>query len=282
MKRLLLTAIIAAVAGTGFAQTTTTTTTITTTVTKNDTTIVKSDTTVTTEKRQRVKFSFGNRKEKVDSARKARAGKPGFNFGITFSRFDIGLATLIDNGSFTLSPQNQFLSYRQWKTSNVGFDLVQFGYRFDNHFKMYISGGFDWTLIRLRENVTIQKGGPSLTYINDNVEFSKNRFSSTYLRIPLSFEFRTSENSNGKRFRFITGPEVGLLMGGRVKQISEERGKQKIDDDYHFTKMRYGAFGRLGYGSAGIFAKYYLNDMFENSPAQAGLKNFSFGFTFGF
>jgi opacity protein-like surface antigen len=275
MKRLLLTTLIVAVASIGFAQDTTTTTT-TTTVKNGDTTKV------TTEKKVRVSFHFGNRKAKVDSARKAKAGQPGFNFGITFSRFDIGLATLVDNGSFTLSPQNQFLSYRQWKTSNVGFDLVQFGYRFDNHFKMYISGGFDWTLIRLKENITIQKGGSSLTYINDNVEFSKNRFSSTYLRIPLSFEFRSSENSRGERFRFITGPEVGLLMGGRVKQISEERGKQKMDDDYHFTKMRYGAFARLGYGGGGIFAKYYFNDMFENSPAQAGLKNFNFGFTFGF
>ena len=280
MKRLLLTAIMAAGASMGFAQIINTTTT--TTITKNDSTVIRTDTTASVRKTRTITFRFGERKDKVDSARKARAGNPGFNFGITFSRFDIGLATLIDNGSFTLSPQNQFLSYRQWKTSNVGFDLVQFGYRFDNHFKIYLSGGFDWTLIRLRENVTIQKGGSSLTYINDNVEFSKNRFSSTYLRIPLSFEFRTSEFSNGNRFRFIVGPEVGLLTGGRVKQISAERGKQKIDDDYHFTRMRYGAFGRLGYGNSGIFAKYYFNDMFENSPAQAGLKNFSFGFTFGF
>ena len=276
MKRLILTAMIVAVASIGFAQDTTTTTT-TTTVKNGDTTKV-----TTVEKKVLVKFSFGKRKAKVDSVRKAKAGKPGFNFGITFSRFDIGLTTLVDNGSFTLSPQNQFLSYKQWKTSNVGFDLVQFGYRFNNHFKMYVSGGLDWTLIRLRDNITIQKGGTSLTYINDNVEFSKNRFSSSYLRIPLSFEFRTSEFSNGERFRFVAGPEIGLLMGGRVKQISEERGKQKIDDDYHFTKMRYGAFARLGYGSGGIFAKYYFNDIFENSPAQAGLKNFSFGFTFGF
>lgn len=276
MKRLLLTTLIVAVASIGFAQDTTTTTT-TTTIKNGDTTKV-----TTVEKKVRVSFKFGNRKAKVDSARKARAGKPGFNFGITFSRVDLGLATLIDNGSFTLSPQNEFLRYRSWKSSNFGFDLVQFGYRFDNHFKMYVSGGFDWTHIRLRENITIQKGGSSLTYINDNVEFSKNRFSSTYLRLPLSFEFRSNEDKDGDRFRFIAGPELGLLMGGRVKQISAERGKQKIDDDYHFTKMRYGAFARVGYGGAGIFAKYYFNDMFENSPAQAGLKNFSFGFTFGF
>jgi len=207
---------------------------------------------------------------------------PRFSFGITFSRFDLGLATLIDNGSFTLSPKNDFLRYRSWKTSNVGFDLVQMGVRFNPNFKIYLSGGFDWTLIRLREDITILPNQPVLTYRQDNIDYSKNRFSSTYLRIPLSFDFRTNENSEGKRAHFVFGPDGGLLLGGRVKQISKEHGKQKIDDDYHFTKFRYGGFVRFGYGDFGIFAKYYFNDMFENSPDQKGLKNFSFGFTLGF
>ncbi|ASU32084.1 outer membrane beta-barrel protein [Mucilaginibacter xinganensis] len=207
---------------------------------------------------------------------------PKFSFGLTFSRFDLGLATLVDNGSFTLSPQNEFLRYRSWKTSNVGFDLVQMGVRFNPNFKIYLSGGFDWTLIRLREDITILPNQPVLTYRRDNIDYSKNRFSSSYLRIPLSFDFRTNENSEGKRAHIVFGPDAGLLLGGRVKQISKENGKQKFDDDYHFAKVRYGGFVRFGYGDMGIFAKYYFNDMFENSPAQKGLKNLSFGFTFGF
>jgi len=263
MKRLLVAALLCSMASLGLAQKTTTVTTTTKTFNGKDTvTTVK--TTTTTERKHHSEKSSG------------------FNFGVTFSRFDLGLTTLIDNGSFTLSPKNDFLSYRSWKSSNVGFDLLQFGYRFNPNFKIYLSGGFDWTLIRLRKDITIQRDAPALTYVTDSIHFSKNRFSSTYLRIPLSFEFRSKEDSKGKRFRFIVGPEAGLLLGGRVKQISAERGKQKFDDDYHFAKMRYGAFTRIGYGSMGLFAKYYLNDMFENSPAQEGLKNFAFGLTFGF
>lgn len=263
MKRLLIAALLCGAASLSFAQTTTTITTTTKTFDGKDT--------ITTTK----KITRVNRNRKP-------AKSSGFNFGITFSRFDLGLTTLIDNGSFTLSPKNDFLSYRSWKSSNVGFDLVQFGYRFNPNFKIYLSGGFDWTLIRLRKDITIQRNAPELTYVTDSIHFSKNRFSSTYLRIPLSFEFRTKEYANGKRFRFIVGPEAGLLLGGRVKQISDERGKQKFDDDYHFAKMRYGAFARVGYGSFGLFSKYYFNDMFENSPAQTGLKNFAFGLTYGF
>src|ERR1700751_2510552 len=47
--------------------------------------------------------------------------------GLTLSRLDLGLATLIDNGSFTLSPKNSFLNYRTWKTVNDGFDVFQMG-----------------------------------------------------------------------------------------------------------------------------------------------------------
>ena len=204
------------------------------------------------------------------------------SIGLTFSRFDLGLATLVDNGSFTLSRQNQFLNYRSWKTSNVGFDVFQMGIRFSDGFKIYLSGGFDWTLIRLRQDITILPNQPVLTYRQDSIHYSKNRFGSSYLRIPLSFDFRTKEDARGNRAHFVIGPIAGILLNGRVKQISQEHGKQKIDDDYHFARVRYGGFVRMGYAGWGLFAKYYTNDMFENSPEQKGLKNFSFGFTFGF
>jgi hypothetical protein len=74
----------------------------------------------------------------------------------------------------------------------------------------------------------------------------------------------------------------GFLLDGRVKQISQENGKQKIDDTYNYATFRYGGFVRVGYGIFGLYAKYYFNDMFEDSPEQAGLKNFSFGLTVGF
>jgi len=267
MKRLLITAMICALAGSVFAQDT-----------KTDS--VKKDTSTN----HPANWSWSNHDDEDTTFhnRHHRQGNSGFSIGLTFSRFDLGLTTLVDNGSFTLSPKNEFLRYRSWKSSNVGFDVFQFGYRFTDVFKVYVSGGFDWTLIRLREDITILPNQPVLTYRTDSIHYSKNRFSSSYLRIPLSFDIRTHEDSRGNRAHFVFGPIAGILLNGRVKQISQEHGKQKIDDDYHFAKVRYGGFVRMGYAGWGIFAKYYANDMFENSPDQKGLKNFSFGFTFGF
>ena len=116
-----------------------------------------------------------NKDRNSDTVRHAHKA-PGFSFGITLARLDLGLATLIDNGSFTLSQKNQFLNYRSWKTSNNGFDVLQFSYRFNSTFRIYLTGGFDWTLIRLRENVTILPNQPVLTARPDNINYSKNRF----------------------------------------------------------------------------------------------------------
>lgn len=240
----------------------------------------------TTEKK-RYKFSvqFGDderpsRRSSRDTIRHQDETKGRFMGGITLTRIDLGFSKLIDDGSFSLSPTNDFLDYKPGKTSTVSFDVLQFGYRFNQNFKVYLAGGFDWTLIRLKKDITLQNEPQDLTYINEDIHFEKNRFSSSYVHIPLNFELRTKENDNGKRFYFVFGPEIGFLLNGKIKQISDERGKQKVKDDYHFQPFRYGGTARLGYGSFGVFAKYYMNDMFD-SPAQKNLRNMSFGVTLG-
>lgn len=241
---------------------------------------VTSDTTVIKKKNFKVTFGFDG-EGRTSSQKPTKA--PGFSWGLTFSRFDLGLATLIDNGSTRLSPTNEFLRYRSWKTSNVGFDVFQAGYRFNSTFKMYLAGGFDWELIRLREDITITRDPDmsALKYTKDPIDYSKNRFSSAYLRIPVMFDFRSKDDKGGDRWHYVFGPEFGVLLTGRMKQISEENGKQKMNYPYHFTKFRYGAVARVGHGGFGIFAKYYMNDMFD-TEAQKGLKNLNFGFTVGF
>jgi hypothetical protein len=212
MKRLIFTPIIGLVATCVFAQ-----------GSQHDTTKTAADTGKT---KILISYGMGDHDRSDDTVIHHHNSYPKVNFGITLSRFDLGLATLVDNGSFTLSSQNQFLRYNSWKTSNVGFDVLQFTVRFSSTFKIYLSGGFDWTNIRLRDNITILPDQPSLTFRPDNNTYSKNRFSSTYLRIPLSFDFRTKQDWRGNRFHFVIGPEGGFLLTASVKQISQENGEK--------------------------------------------------------
>lgn len=272
MKRLFITAVFCGLLSTAFSQTGT------------DSVKTKTDTAKTKKQSFKIKFNVGGDADayfhdttKVKVVKKASK----FNFGITYARFDLGFSRLIDNGSFTLSQQNRFLDYRGGKTAYVGFDVLQMGYRFNPYFKIYLAGGFDWTLIRLRQDITIQENASTLTYTTDQVNYDKNRFSASYVRFPLAFDFRTKDNKKGNKFRFTVGPEIGFLLNGKVKQKSDDFGKKKFYDNYHFTQFRYGAYARAGYKSTGLFIKYYGNGMFENSPNQNGLKSINFGLTFG-
>lgn len=203
--------------------------------------------------------------------------------GLTLTRIDWGFSRLMDDGSFNLSEQNSFLSYG--KASNFGFDILQFGLRFNDNFKSYISAGFEWNYLRLKNNILLEKNSPQLAYqqIDKNsVDYKKNILTSTYLRLPLSFEWRSDKNSHGKRVKVAVGAMTGILLKGSQRLKSTANGKQSIKDSFNLSKFQYGPFVRVGYQHLGVFSKYYINDMFENSPDQKGLHNLTFGLTFGF
>ncbi|GAA4798939.1 hypothetical protein GCM10023231_29620 [Olivibacter ginsenosidimutans] len=255
-----------------------------------DTTLMDTVKKESSHKKRTVKFSFGNgvdntiQVNKADSAANGGTShdygqKPKVIVGITFSRFDLGLATLMDNGSFTLSPENDFLKNRTWKTINVGFDVFQFGYRFNEKFRLFMSAGFDWTHIRLKNDIIFDRNTSPLSWQQSDIHYDKNRFSSSYLRIPITFEHRIGPDRD---LRIAYGPIGGFLLNGSQKFKSEEEGKRKVKDDFNYAKFRYGAFARIGYQWVGLYAKYYFNDMFENSPDQDGLRNMSFGLMFFF
>lgn len=216
----------------------------------------------------------------ADAAKKRVTSRP--IFGITFSRVDLGLVKLVDNGSFNLSPPNDDLAYRQGKTVNFGFDVMQAGYRFNDHFRIFLSGGFDWTYIRLQEDIVFQENTTPLAWDHSPTDYDKNRLTSTYLRLPLTFEFRSKYHGGLGRFRFAFGPEAGVLLKGTQRLKSGEFGRQKFRDNFNFSSFRYGGFARIGAGRLGVYTKYYFNDIFENSPDQAGLQSFVFGLMLGF
>ena len=249
-----------------------------------DTLVVITTDTLKKDKRNRITIEFGKKDTTVKKDTVEKEFKPSSKFSMQFTlaRVDIGLSKYTDNGSMTLSPENAYLEHETWKSSNFGLEVFQMGYRFNSYFKVYLAAGLDWNHMRLKENITFQKKEPTLTYITEPVEFKKNRFSSQYLRVPLSFQLRTKDDERGNKFNFVFGPEVGFLLNGKVKQVSNERGKEKFKDDYNFNPFRYGAFARLGYSGMGVYAKYYMNDVFADGQGPVDFKNFSFGLMFGF
>lgn len=203
--------------------------------------------------------------------------------GITFSRIDWGFSRIMDNGNFTLSEDNSFLSYS--KASNFGFDLLQFGFRFNDNFKSYLSAGLEWNYLRLKQNILLKEDSPYLDYTvihKADIDYKKNILTSTYLRLPLSFEWRSDKNQRGHRVKVAFGAMTGILLKGSQRLKSDAQGKQRFKDNFNLASFQYGPFVRIGYNNFGIFGKYYVNDMFENSPNQKNINNLTFGLTLGF
>lgn len=248
-----------------------------------DTLVVITTDTLKKDKRGRITIEFGKKDSiGIDTIEKEFKLSSKFSIQFILSRIDIGLSKYTDNGNFTLTTANSHLDYKTWKSSNFGLEVIQMGYRFNSYFKVYLAAGLDWTHMRLEKNITFQKKEPTLTYIQEPVEFKKNRFTSQYLRVPLSFQLRTKDDEKGNKFNFVFGPEIGFLLNGKIKQVSSERGKEKFKDDYNLNPFRYGAFARFGYSGMGIYAKYYMNDVFADGQGPAGIKNLSFGLMLGF
>lgn len=202
--------------------------------------------------------------------------------GLTFTRVDWGFSKLSDAGSFTLEEDNKFMSYK--KASNFGFDIAQFGVRFNDVFKMYLSAGFEWNYWRLKRDILLLQDQSPIDYdeLDAGDNYKKNIFTSTYLRLPLTFELRSRQLNNGKRVKVAFGAMTGVLLKGTQRLKSDKFGKQKFKDTYNLQTFQYGPFARIGYDNFGLFAKYYMNDLFEKSPEQKDLRNLTFGITLGF
>lgn len=203
--------------------------------------------------------------------------------GITFSRIDWGFSRILDDGKFALSDKNAFLEYG--RASNFGFDVLQYGVRFNDKFKIYISSGIEWNYLRLKKNILLTRSESPLDYQEidpSEVEYTKNVLTSTYLRVPLTIEFRTRKFENGKRMKFALAGISGFRLKGTQRLKSEIHGQQKFKNDYNLAKFQYGAVARVGYDQLGIFGKYYFNSFFGDSPHQDKLNNFAFGLTLGF
>lgn len=203
-------------------------------------------------------------------------GKP--IFGVTFSRIDLGLVKPHVGEDFGMNGENEIFKYRPGKTVNFGFDVLQAGYRFNREFRVFLSTGFDWTYMRLRNDYIFEsEKSPYLEAGLAGEKLRKNRLTSTYMRLPLTFEYRPG----GDKTRIAVGPIAGFLLKGTQRYKLESGDKVKRRGDFGYAPFQYGLFGRFNVGGLGVFAKYYFNDMFTDSPADAGIQNFSFGLSLG-
>lgn len=165
----------------------------------------------------------------------------------------------------TLRPQDGPVNQNSYqlktgKSSNVNIWLFMQKLNVYKHVVNLKYGlGFEMYNFRYDSRLSYRKDPTAYVY-NDSISFSKNKLYVNYITIPFMVNFNTTpDRRNG--FNFSVGMSAGYLIDSRNKQISAERGKQKVNGDFNFEPWRLATIGEIGLGPIRLYGSYSINKL---------------------
>lgn len=221
----------------------------------------------------------------ADSARHA----DGADRHVVDLRFDIGLNTFVKRAA---NATGQVPSLSTWGSNyvNFGLDYIQpLVYRKRSKLALTLGPELSINNFELQgSNVWVERDGITVAErAPDAMQISGARLRVTTLNLPamLALQLR---NTKGKRTLSVG---VGGFAGYRLSSSSRVQYKlagsdyeheDVVSGPFHLNNWQYGVQGEIGFHALTLFAKYNLNDMFqENKGPQAQVLSFGlrvFGF----
>ena len=135
-----------------------------------------------------------------------------------------------------------------------------------SHFGLAYGLGFTGNYWHTNLRITTNPGGGNLnySYLPSDSTYKKNRFSSSFIDIPVEFRYRSKSDKKGRYFRFYLGGLVGYRIGSfsQFREGSYNVKHFNIDD---LTRWHYGAFVRTGYWLFNLYVYYGFNSVFDPS-----------------
>lgn len=260
------------VAGAGFAQTDSTASRADSS--KNDADTIKVGNFIIIKKSR---TSGGNRNRQVSVERKPyKPTKLSTNWWI----FDLGFANIDDQTNYSSAAAQDFLrpvgssgkptqddlKLRSSKSSNVNIWVVMQKLNITKGYVNLKYGvGLEMFNFRYENNISYHKN-PNYIF-KDSISFSKNKLYAGYVTVPFMLNVNTSPGRK-KGLSFSAGVSAGYLVGSHTKQISGERGKEKLKGDLGLEKFRLAYIGELGIGPVRLYGSYSIRNMYEKGLEQ--------------
>jgi len=193
-----------------------------------------------------------------------------FDLGFAGNRDETNYATAVVNNNYlrTFSPANgapnkQTFNLNNGKTTNVNLWFFMQKVSIVKQ-AVFLKYGMGMEMYNFRYDSRVSYRKDSYPYVyNDSISFSKNKLFAGYLSVPLMLHINTTPG-NKKGFSFSAGVSAGYLVGSRVKQKSEERGKQKYKGDFDLSPFRTALIGELGIGPVKLYGSYSLNTLHDS------------------
>jgi hypothetical protein len=204
------------------------------------------------------------------------------NVSTNWSIIDIGFANVRDETAYGSAEANGYLrggatpftkddmKLRTTKSSNVNFWLFMQKVNVSKHVLNLKYGlGLEMYNFRYSKNISYRENLPGgvTGVFRDTVQFSKNKLYAGYITVPFMINVNTTPGRK-RGFSFSAGVSAGYLVGSRNKQISNERGKQKIKGDFDLEKWRVAYIAELGLGPIRLYGSYSMNPLHERGLKQ--------------
>lgn len=190
-------------------------------------------------------LGFANYNDKTNYA--AAAGDSYLKVGgneAPFAKNDLKLITKSSNVNIWLFMQKLNLA-KEAINLKYGLGMEMFNFRYDN-------------------NISYNKTPAYL--FRDSVDFSKDKLYTSYVSVP--FMLNVNPWPNKKRVSFSVGASAGYLVGSHTKQVSDERGKEKVRGDFDLNKWRFAYIGELALGPVRLYGSYSMQPLHDHSLTQ--------------
>lgn len=144
-------------------------------------------------------------------------------------------------------------------------DAVLFSY-YD--FGIVTGMGIESNNYRFTNNISLGYDDQGNTVIDDSftergIHLTKSKLTTTYLNIPLLFQYNFGEARNGYAGFVSVGAIVGIRLQSYTKTVSPEFGKQKHFSDFNLNNLHVGFQAMVGYRNVALTAKYYPHSIFR-------------------
>lgn len=202
-----------------------------------------------------------------DSKDRGRSGK----FKGHWKGFELGMNNyLTSDYSFSLPAEAQFMELNTGKSWGVNLNFIQYDIGFGTDKVGLVTGmGLEFNNYRFDRDNSIIKDRVTREIVSLEYDagtyIEKTKLATTYLTVPLLLEFQIPVSGH-KRIHISGGVIGGLKIGSHTKVVYKKDGskqKDKINDDFNLSPLRYGVTARIGYRALKIFATCNLTPMFE-------------------
>ncbi len=145
---------------------------------------------------------------------------------------------------------------------NVWLFRQRYGITKNNTFNLTYGFMIETTNFRFENNTSFLKGSGPQYVKRDTISFSKNKLAMSYFTVPVMIGFNTNPKKTG--FILNAGVSIGYMYSSRNKQISDERGKEKIKGNFNLQPWKVNFVAEAGIGFLKLYGSYAPSSMFKS------------------